>query len=331
MKAMLRTALVFCLSLALTCAWAQETLPRLKYVETAPENLLASKAIVLYRSGMSLSDLNQYQSGFQQIGIDAVAYIEEQRVLAGTDPAKAYAAYLTSRDIKFLIVLGKTSSGNFEFIATPFNNKATFADIDQVAWRVTNRKVDELLKIVYRDSWLSQKKKNFLINDQVETEITVPIIAGRRSELFPIDLKIDNLAIPKLADASLQQQMEALFTELYPYNTKYKVAAIPDDEKELRKQGFQYVLMYVHCSGTVARELLGYDPAKASSAYGSVTYAGSTAQLKTISAETPVYKFYFKHIPSGNVFVGTKWDADETFIDALRNHIQGFRTELKLN
>jgi hypothetical protein len=87
----------------------------------------------------------------------------------------------------------------------------------------------------------------------------------------------------------------------------------------------------VHTRGSVAREILGYDTSKPESAYVSITYPDGTAQMKNISADTPIYKFYFKHIDSGNVFLGTKWDADVTWQQALKNHLVAFKTELKVN
>jgi hypothetical protein len=69
---------------------------------------------------------------------------------------------------------------------------------------------------------------------------------------------------------------------------------------------------------------------KSESAIASITYPdGGDAQLKNIPSQTPVYKFYFKHIDSGNVFLGTKWDADITWEQALKNQYRAFKAELK--
>jgi hypothetical protein len=278
-----------------------------------------------------MDELNRIQGAFQQIGIDADFYLEAERVLAGTDTERAYATYLTTREIRFLIFLTKGNDG-FTFHATEYNNTMQFVTPGQFAWKVSNRKLDDLLTTIYRDAWLREKKQNFLINDIPETEINVPIIAGRRSELFPLDLKVDMMAVPKFDDPAIQSEVDTLFKKIYPYPEKYKVAQIPADEKDLVKQGFQWLLLYVKVNGKTAHELLGYDMQKtAATAYGSVTYANGTAQIKTISADIPVYKFYIKHLRSGNVFLGTKWDADETLVQALKNHIMGYRTELKLN
>ena len=91
------------------------------------------------------------------------------------------------------------------------------------------------------------------------------------------------------------------------------------------------MLGFVYTRGAVAKELLGYDMTKAESAILSVIYPDGQQQLKNIPANTPVFKFYFKHIDSGNVFLGTKWDADVTWQQALINQIRGMKTELRIN
>jgi hypothetical protein len=52
-------------------------------------------------------------------------------------------------------------------------------------------------------------------------------------------------------------------------------------------------------------------------------------QIKTIPIEVPVYKFYIKHLEYGNIFLGNKWDADQTWQVALANHLQLMRLDLK--
>jgi len=304
---------------------------QLKISETAPEKLLSSRSLVLFDKTLTTDELSNVQKAFQQIGIDADFYLDISEVIAGLDTERAYAAYFTTREITFLVFLTRSAEG-YSFYATEYNNTPQFVTAGQLAWKVTNRRLDELMTIIYRDSWLREKKQNFLINDIPEMDIVVPIIAGRRSELFPIDLRIDKLAVPKFDDPAIQAEVDTLFKKIYPYPEKYQSVKMPADEKDLVKQGFQYVLLYLQVNGKSAREILGYDMSKnVATAYGSVTYPNGTPQVKTISADEPVYKFYIKHIRSGNVFLGNKWDADETLVQALKNHIMGFRTELKLN
>jgi hypothetical protein len=102
-------------------------------------------------------------------------------------------------------------------------------------------------------------------------------------------------------------------------------------EKEMRKQGLLYVLCVVRTRNIAAQELLGYDISKAGDEIISVDYSGGGPETKKISANALVYKFYFKHIDSGNVFLGTKWDADVSWQQALLNQLKGMKAELRLN
>jgi hypothetical protein len=184
-----------------------------------------------------------------------------------------------------------------------------------------------LLKIVYRSS-SSLERSNYLINDFPETELPVQIVRGRRSEFYAIDLKVDQLAVPKTGNESIDKELE-LIVGNYPF--KYQLTEPTVSEKELRAKGFFYIVSYVHARGSVIRQMLGYDVSKVESAYVSVTYPNGQSQLKNIPADVPVYKFYFKHIDSGNIFLGTKWDADVTWQKALTNYIAAFKAELGVN
>jgi hypothetical protein len=306
-------------------------LSRLQFGSGAPVGLLSSRSAVFYDNALSLDELFELQAAFQQIGIDAVLYFDADKITAGVEPAKAYAAYLVSREIKFLVLVGK-QEGMFTSVITTFNNSPSFVDSQQAAWKVSNAQLHEMLITIYRDSWLIQKKENFLINDQPEMNIVVPVITGRRTELYPIDLKIDNLAIPKASDPAVQAEIEAMLNSVYPYPGKYKfVDSVPENEKDLKRQGVQYLMHFVNCRGKTAKDLLGYDVTRGESAYGSVTFPNGVAQVQTIPVETPIFKFYIKHIESGNTFLGTKWDADESRVQAMKNYIMAFKTEMKLN
>jgi hypothetical protein len=321
---------LFFLFVADVCA-QQPLASRLQTTSGPPERLLASRSAVFYDQSVSMSELTELQGGFQQIGIDAVVYIDADKVTAGLEPARAYSAYLNSREIRFIILFSKNADG-YECIVTAFNNSYEFVAAQQAAWKIAHRQLRELIMTMYRDSWLTQKKQNFLINDLPETAISVPIITGRRAVLYPLDLKTDNIAIVKLTDPALQAQLEDLLNTVYPYPNRVKfIDAVPEVEKDLRKQGMQFILHFVRCRGKTARDLLGYDISRGESAYGSVTFPNGTAQIKTIPVEASIYKFYVKHVESGNVFLGTKWDADESMMQALKNHIMVYKSEQKLN
>jgi hypothetical protein len=307
---------------------AQSTLiSKLQLTESVPADLLASRSVVLFNPAYAKRELEEVQKSFAQIGVDAEAYIEVDVILASKDITRAYATYLTSREIKFLILLDKDANG-YRLVVMPFNNTASLVDVKQLAWTVNHSSLRELLMTVYRNSWISQKKQNFLINETPETNISVNTITGRRSEFFAVDLKVDALAVPFFGEANADTALYRMMKELYPY--KYKLTPAESTDEELRKKGFIFVLCEIQTRGVAAKQLLGYDMTRAESAYVSTTFPNGVAQLRTIPAEKPIYKFYVKHISSGNIFLGTKWDADVSLEQALKNHIKGFKAELKI-
>ncbi len=300
----------------------------LSFTETVPPDLLASRSVVLHDYTFLQSELEEIQRAFQQIGIDAVAYFETDVVMAGKDVTKAFGEYFASRQIKYLIFFEKSTTG-FQLVTVAFDPKNGLFDGTLPAWRIEKDRLNELLRTAFQDSWRSQKKQNFLVNEFPETDISVNPMPGSRQEFYAIDLKVDNLAVPKFGNETMDHELEQFFQNNYPL--KYKITENGADEKELKKQGFLYVLCFVHTRGKAAREILGYDMTRSESAYASIAFPNGQLQLKTIPADTEVYKFYFRHIGNGNIFLGTKWDADVDWLDALRNHVMGFKLETKIN
>ena len=300
----------------------------LQLTETVPAELLATRSVVLFDPLFKKSELEEIQKSFAQTGIDAVLYVEQDIVLAGKDITLAYTNYFTSREIKYLIFMDKPTHA-YRLIVTAFNNKVSLVDTDQSAWSITNSSLREVLTVAYRNSWISQKKQNLLVNEIPETVAKVTAIVGKRAEFFAIDLKADELAVPLFNNPLLDTALAHVLKENYPF--KYKLVAPVADDSELRKKGFILTLCLVHSRNVSAKKILGYDMSKSESAYATTTFSDDLPQVKTIPSETSVYKFYVKHIPSGNIFLGTKWDADTSIETALKNHIKGFKTELKIN
>lgn len=293
-----------------------------------PEKLLSTRTAGFFDYTLTTKELEQVQLSFQRTGIDAIIYFDLDKLFASKDVTKAFGDYLSKREITNLIFIQKDEQG-FRIVVTPFSGKENVIEAKQAAWSASNRLLDEVLKTLYRTASNSQKKQNLLVNDAPETDAKIEPILGKRNEFFAADLKVDPLAIPKTGDEAVDKELEEIFKSNYPLKFKMTEAGLA--EKELRRQGQLYVLGVIHTRGGVAKELLGYDMSKSESALLSVTYPDGQQQLKNIPSNTPVYKFYFKHIDSGNVFLGTKWDADVTWQQALLNHIRGMKAELRIN
>ncbi|MFZ1808493.1 MAG: hypothetical protein WAU36_14775 [Cyclobacteriaceae bacterium] len=319
---------LFIPTIAIYSQGMENTIPtRLQLTNNVPADLLAKRSCVFYASTFSDEELDIIQSSFQKSGIDAVAYFKTALVFGGTDVTQKIADFLIKREIDFIVLISKKSN-SYSFTFTPFNGTGEFVNNGQPGWEVQNTDLKENLQIIYRSTVNSQPIKNLLINSYPEKNFPINIIEGRRSDFFAIDLKVDKLAVPWFKDAAADTLLANFFKENYPFS--YGMTEPGVDTKELRNNGFHYVLSYVHTEGLIARDLLGYQNTSKESAITSVTFPNGSLQLKTIPAETPVYKFYFKHLVSGNVFLGTKWDADTAWADALRNHVKGFKVELKI-
>lgn len=293
-----------------------------------PPKLLSTRTIVYYSHLLNDSELMLVQEYCQRAGIDAVGYFPLDILTAGREITRAMAEFLTQREISNLLFVESSPTGARISITT-FNAKETLVEISQPAWSIENKLLLEALKILTRRALAELKKENLLINDYPETDIMINPIKGKRNEFYAVDMKVDLVAIPRFGEETMDKELEALMTANFPFAHKLVDPGI--SEKDLRKQGFLYIMHVVHTRGELARDLLGYKESKPQTALVSVTYPETQLQLKTIPSSAVVFKFYFKHIDSGNVFLGTKWDADITWQQALLNNIRGMKVEMRLN
>jgi hypothetical protein len=208
-----------------------------------------------------------------------------------------------------------------------FNKKENWIDQHQLAWAEESHSLTELLRSLYRLSWSQQVKQNYLVNDYAERDLPFSIFRGRRSEFFAVDLKVDKLAVPALQSKEDSIALEGLLVA-NPFNN-----GLTDKTwttQKLRQEGYLYELCYIYARGKTARTLLGYEIKEGESGFISLSFHEGKIQMKTFAADIPVYKFYVRHIVSGNIFLGKAWDADPDWKKALENHIQAFRTELQI-
>lgn len=290
-----------------------------------PEKIMSGRSVVLYSPLLTKKEINDLHAGLVRSGIDAVVYFEIDRVFAGPDVEDAFNKYFSTREVECLVICDKQEN-KYSVTITPFNAKAGFVEQGQSAWSTSDAYLKEVLRQLYSQALNTYKKENLLISEVPELNLNVNIFTARRTEAFATDLKVDGLAVQKFGDerdAALEEIMKS-----YPFKYKLVDADIP--EPELRKQGLFYILRFVHSRGPAAKELLGYEVREGETALVSVTYDNGVERVKTIPAETPVYKFYFRQIEFNNVFLGTKWDADVSWQKGLQNFIMGFKRELRI-
>jgi hypothetical protein len=322
----------FCLLVALQ-TFAQpedpvETLLNSLTPGAIPLDLLATKTIALYQPDFTMKELQQIQQGFERTGVDAVLYYPADLPLSNREIQKVFAEYLVKREIKYLAFLKKSSKG-YEFVFTEFDKTSSMTKVGQPGWTISATTIQEISMDVYRTALNSQKRVNMLVSPTPEMGLTLRFIRGQRAEYFGLDLKVDKLAIIKFGDETWDKELEEIFKTYYPFQYTFFEPGTP--EPEIRQKGYLFILHYFHTRGNAALELLGYDMAKTGSAIASVSYPNGQMQLKSNAAEEAVYKFYFKHLENGNVYLGTKWDADTSWQQALLNQIKGLKAELKIN
>ncbi len=296
----------------------------LTYTSDLPKGLLAGRSIVLYEGSVTVADLTEAQKYFQKAGIDVISYLDVDYVLAGTDPSVVFSNYFNSRGVKFLILFQK-SNNEYQSVFTEYNGKKTFGDKDHMSWKQSNTSFVELLRTIYRFAISTQKKENFLINDVPETGFAFRVFKEQNTN-FSGDVRF-KVAIPRWENEADEKELEAFLKDNFP--VKWDPVDPNLTDAELDDKGYRMVLRFVHTRGDVARDILGYDVTQTASSLSSIYYEEKVLKIKTIPSKKMIYKFYFKNTAYGNIFVGSKWDADETWQEALRNHILAMRAELK--
>lgn len=321
-----------------------------------PKNLQQSKSIVV----ISLNDGENKVRGdwknlaeeahfyIKKLGIDAVLYFYIDDLIAGFDMQRAISNQMINREIKNILILSKDKvNGRDQYIGvlTAFNEQPTFISNNQNAWKSQTSDLEILFRNLARSiDNADLTLENLLIIDSPEYFRGIDIIRGQRFETLNTDLRIDRLAVPKFTDLQIPEgsftesnanmnsfienengknllrnsQLEQLMSK-YPY--KYEIVAYEYDERKLLTKGFQFVLMRINSSGRNIREFLGYDISISTNELITIRKGDQGDEIKSIPIDGMVYKYYIKHINSGDIYLGEQWDGDDNWQDALNNHI----------
>lgn len=322
-----------------------------------PADLLTGRSVVFiytpYYEQQSISEWEEVAKKSHELlkkaGIDAVAYYNIYDIFSGPDATESYSAALNKRKIKNLIIIKwspreEDVSRRAEVIVTTFNGSKTFITLGQKAWITGASGTEAPLNHLYRTAAQSGLKfSNYLIIDNPEFFKGQISMKGKRFESYWPDLKIDKLAVPYFALADTTQESDMVISvnkmireenmmldsimKIYPF----KMALVREErEEELKRMGFQYILLYVNGPGRSIREMLQYTQDGNETDYISETKSGPQAGIKKIPAGAPVYKFYIKQLYSGNVYLGTTWDASPQWNVALENYLYNLRKEMKV-
>ncbi|MEO9849601.1 MAG: hypothetical protein ABJH72_05635 [Reichenbachiella sp.] len=289
---------------------------------------------------------------FRRMKIDAIAYYYLDDVFASPDVNESFARDMEKREIKYIVVLEQGAPNaagveSFSITITAFNDKKSFISERQKAWQVQGPVLDVLLNEMRKDVFRAEMVvENYLIPDVPEFFTNTKILEGKRIPTYAMDLKVDKLVVPKFQkyqmedstslDMETRETIEAYNDEVdrknkrleeimlgYPLQYVFSESMSDDD---IYNQGHQFALHIILGTGKTVRQMLNYDTDPYETDYVTIK-AGST--LSTLPVEAVVYKYYVKHVYTKDVYLGSRWDADLNWEQALENFIFHMKDVLK--
>lgn len=291
--------------------------------------------------------------GFRKMGIDAVAYYNFDDLNAGLDAENGFINPLDNRQIENLIFLNEkeTILGNEVILTITERTDGVLLKINQPAYRLQRNAIGEIIAQLGRDIYANKLvNSNFMILDKPEFFTDTDVVKGRRYESFNRDLKISKLAVPLFSKfkfpnnidsasvsedkismirqynelvTSANQRLEEIMA-MYPF--KYELVDYSEGEDHLYRREFSYVLMFLHSTGKTIKELLNYDVDYNETDYITLkTVQEEITTLEQFPINTSVFKFYMKQLVNKEVYLGSQWDADLTWEEALINHLNNFK------
>ncbi len=315
--------------LSLLAQAQQLDLQQLQLNGQLPENLLNTRSVVLVRSLHAAPNAeqepwkilaNKAHPFLKDLGVDAVAYYDWRNVNAGPDATQAFAEAFRQRAIRNVVVV-EQKEDRLQLTVVPIGEEGGLLKAGAPAWQQSGNEISALMNKLRNDvSKAGLQLGNFLIIDRPEFFYTTDIRLNKRFFSYALDLKLDKLAVPAY-EIFVENGADSLSTlksimQAYPY--EWNITAPETGETDLRlKGGNQYVLLYLHTSPANIRRFLNYG-------------ANDEIPLELqadVSDDRSVYKFYIRHIYTGDVYAGTHWDAASSWEEALRNHIQYLRKE----
>lgn len=319
-------------------AQRQEVISRLQALNVNsefPKNLLKTRTVVLYQATPKNQNpvirgdwkklAVKIQPTFKKSGIDAVMHYHLDDILSGKEVYNVLLDYLDDRDIKNAVFVHE-QKGEFKITITDLQDRQFLLKQGQPAWQIVGTDLNNMLNNIYRATAnAGLEKENRLILETPEFGSMVSPIKAKRNEFYDLNFSSEKLAVPTLEDTA---KISAVMSD-YPYRWGFVDPSTP--EKELRTQGYQYILYYVNTIGKSAKEMLEYKATDKETNYISEMIIDGKLAVESYDVNTPIYKYYIKHIYSGNIFLGKRWDAAPQRFHALENYIDNLRNELVKN
>lgn len=330
----MRHFLLFLLFLGLVVPLVAQTNPvaQLKVSQQLPSELLKGRSVVMVAPAQSSSAKKEswealakvVHAQLRTVGVDAVAYYELGNVLSGPDAIEGFVKNFQQREIQNILFIEKKGDA-ITLTVAPLGKKG-LVDAGAPAWQTTAATAQQAVGALSQSANSANLHLlNLLIPEDPELFYTTDLSIKKRLFSYPLDLKFDKMAVPRyrfMSNRSSADSLAALqsIMSLYPYQWAPTEPGTAEDVLRM-KQGYQYVLLYLHTGQDNIRRFLSYPPNK-------------EAPLELQSGEDtgePLYKFYIRHIATGDVYAGSSWDAAADWQVALRNFVQGLRKDQAAN
>jgi hypothetical protein len=323
----------------------QTTLERLGINQALylPEDILSTKSIVLYSVPEGNNDskwtnkLDELQSFFAEVGIDAVAYINQDELLPLPNQLLSVPDYLKKRRIEHLILVLISAEdqpiffaiGNYNERETWWDEGSNFWVRNPIEWEPMFEEVSNFLKTA------AYKRTNLLVNDQPEYFVpevannfifssSVPRSKGSEVQvaLRPVDLAFYEGLGPQIFSGealagSLNYQQtfisQAEYLNAFAMDSLNNVELIDgkSTKRQLTRSGYDYELEYI--SGDF--DLLN-------------RYFKSTKERQPFDGERTV--FYLRDLRRNQIYYGKEWNPLANWYQAFEHFIDTFSSVLML-
>ena len=303
----------------------EEAYEQLQQGTELPEDLRSTRSIVLVRSQLStpLSSgegmemlSKQFHQRLVEMNIDAVAYFRWQDLVAGFDATNSYIKAIKDREVGQIIIL-QAKPNSFEAYITHTSEDNVLFDLERPNWYSNSNTLEGLMENLATAVRMNDLEiANFLIAETPEFFIDTKIFTKNRFDSFQPDLKLDKLAVPLFHGKDLEnlensedQELKTIMETHYPFS--YELVSSEMTEDLMKKAGFHYVLRFLHGEESTLLTLLDYeDDANEPTKIG--------------------YKFYAKHLISGDIYLGNIWDNRSSWQSALNTHLRNLKKNLKV-
>lgn len=267
------------------------------------------------------------QTMFAERGVDAAATFYTLDLLAGREPWEAFEELWQKRQLQNLLWLEELPTGNFRITVAKLPKEAPLLNGQMVSWQMESADVETLSADFRREIIRADiPRHNHLVLDVPEFFADVPMIKKGRYESFPLDLKLDKIAIrwPAGASEELQEEVRLYMDSLYPHEFGFVPANWTD--RQVRAEGYQYTFDWVYATGFSLKQLFNYEQKEDETTYSTfMTLGPNENDIKNIPIYLPVYKFYVRHLVTGDLYLGEQWDADAEWKDAMRHFVYNYR------